>query len=129
MTQNLTDVICRPEEEFRFALEPINSAFGISVDTLKAIANSYGVPVERIIIRAITQWAKKEIPSLDLDQPLLSDEQLEALRLRRLQIDEERENKQNHPSLLEQFKEHLRLHEEQDDAQPEEPQPGNGKPV
>jgi hypothetical protein len=127
MPQNLTDVICQPDEEFRFALESINSAFGISADTLKAIANSYGVPVERIIIRAVTLWAKVEIPGLDLEEPLLSDDQLEALRLRRVRIDQDRENKQNRPSLLEQFKEHLQANREQDDAQYAEPEARNQK--
>lgn len=126
MTKNLNEIVQRPDEEFRFTLEPINSAFGISADTLKAIAQSYGITPERIIIRALTQLAKVEIPDLDLDEPLLSDTQLEALRIRRLWIDGDRENKRYRPSLLEQFKEHLRVHGEPDEN-PEEPRPRTGE--
>lgn len=126
MTKKLKEIVQRPDEEFRFTLESINSAFGISADTLKAIAESYGVPPERIIIRALTQLAKVEIPDLDLDEPLLSEAQLEALRLRRLGIDEDHENKRNRPSLFDQFKEHLRVHGETDEK-PEEHGPRNGE--
>lgn len=106
--RNLDEIVQRPDEEFSFKLESINSAFGISADTLKAIADSYGVPPERIIIRALTQWAKVEIPDLDLDEPLLSEAQLEALRLRRLRIDEERQQAATGPTLLDLFKEAIR---------------------
>jgi hypothetical protein len=128
MTRNLTEIISLPNEEFRFTLESINSAFGISAATLKAIAQSHGVKEERIIIRALTQWAKEEVLGLDLDEPLLSSEQLEVLRQRRVRIDEDRKNRENRPSLFEQFKEQLRVDGEPDDAQLEKPGPHNEGP-
>lgn len=37
MTRNLTEIISLPNEEFRFTLESINSAFGISAATLNRL--------------------------------------------------------------------------------------------
>ena len=101
----------QPDEEFRFTLESINSAFGISAETLKAIAASYDVPVDRIIRRAVTQLALVEIPDLDLDDPFLSPVQTEALRLRRNSVDEEHLLKSTGPSLLKVFTAHMQDHE------------------
>jgi hypothetical protein len=128
MTRNLKKIVQRPDEEFRFTLESINSAFGISADTLKAIAESYGVLPEPIIVRALTEWAKIEVPGLDSDEPLLSEVQLKALRLRRLRIDKERNDKRNRPSLLDQYKEYSRVDGETDGGKPEELGTLNGEP-
>lgn len=73
-------------KSFTITLEDINSAFGISAETLTAIANSYGVTEEQVIMRALTQWAKTEIPDLDLDTPHLSQDQLNMLLERRRKL-------------------------------------------
>lgn len=93
--QNLPD-------QFTITLETINSAFGISADTLRAIAASHGVTEEQIIVRALTQWAKTEIPDLDLDSPTLTAAQLKMLLERRTS----RDASKNQPStsLHEMFK-------------------------
>lgn len=76
-----------PPTLFTFTLESINSAFGISADTLHALAASYGVTEDKLIVRALTLWAKSEIPDLDLDSPVLSDAQIKRLTDRRARID------------------------------------------
>lgn len=76
-----------PPKLFTFALEAFNSAFGISADTFEALANSYGVSEENLIVRALTIWAKSEIPDLDLDSPALSEAQLKQLAERRTRLD------------------------------------------
>lgn len=91
-----------PSEQFTFTLENINSAFGISADTLRALAASYGVKEEEIVIRALTIWAKSEIPDLDLDSPVLSESQLKQLAARRELLDSIKN--QPLPSLREIFK-------------------------
>ena len=101
----------QPDEKFSFTLESINSAFGISAETLKAIASSYDVPVDRIIRRAVTQLALLEIPDLDLDDPFLTSAQTEALCVRRISVDEEPLRKSTGPSLLEVFKAQMKDHE------------------
>lgn len=78
-------------KSFTITLEDINSAFGISAETLTAIADSYGVSEEQIITRALTQWAKTEIPDLDLDTPHLSQDQLNTLLDRRRKLGESEE--------------------------------------
>lgn len=83
------------DEQFTFALEDINSIFGISADTLRAIAHGHGVPVEQVVVRALTLYARAEIPDLDLDSPALSPEQVQALADRRTAADE----KTDSPSL------------------------------
>lgn len=90
---------------FTITLDAINSVFGISGDTLHAIAASYGVDEEQIIIRALTQWAKTEIPDLDLESPTLTAEQFRTLLERRKKIDA---NKANPTSLLDMFNSALR---------------------
>lgn len=75
-------------DSFSITLETVNSVFGISGDTLRAIAHSYGVDEDKIIIRALTQWAKTEIPDLDLDSPKLTAEQMKSLLQRRQKLDE-----------------------------------------
>lgn len=90
-----------PSNTIEVTLATVNSVFGISGDTLRAIAASYGVTEEQIIQRALTHWAKAEIPDLDLDAPIMTAEQLRALKERRKKIDSA-----NHDnvSLLEMFK-------------------------
>jgi uncharacterized coiled-coil DUF342 family protein len=94
-----------PPELFTFSLEAINSAFGISADTLRALAQSYGIEesqLDKLIVRVLTQWAKQEIPDLDLDSPELTAEQLKKLADRCESI---KKINQSTPSLLELFKE------------------------
>jgi hypothetical protein len=78
-------------KSFTFTLEDVNSVFGISAETLSALAESQGISEEQLIIKAITQLAKAEIPDLDLDAPRLSPEQLAQLVQRRMKVDEHRQ--------------------------------------
>lgn len=75
------------ENSFTINLEPVNSAFGISADTLRALADSYGITPEAMLVRAATTWAQADIPDLDLDAPELSAEQTEHLKQRRISRD------------------------------------------
>jgi hypothetical protein len=68
-----------PETIFTFKLDEVNNAFGISANTLRALADSYGVTPEQIVIRVLTEWAKKEIPDLNLDEPELTTQQKMSL--------------------------------------------------
>ena len=70
---------------FVVELEAVNSAFGISADTLHQLAQSYNVPPERLLVRAITMLALADIPGLDLDAPTLSTEQQQYLKQRQKQ--------------------------------------------
>lgn len=79
----------RDNLQITVTMEQFNSAFGISAETLHALANSYGVSAEQLIVRAVTMWAKADIPDLDLDSPRLTDAQFEFLAKRRqAQIDQ-----------------------------------------
>ena len=90
-----------PENTFSISLDQVNSVFAISAPTLRALANSHGVTEEVIIVRALTEWAKKEIPDLDLDSPELSKKQIQTL----LDRASKREVlKDNAPSLLDLYK-------------------------
>jgi hypothetical protein len=75
------------ENSFTVTLESINSAFGISADTLRAMANSYGITPEAMLVRAATTWAQADIPDFDLDSPELTLAQLEHLNQRRASND------------------------------------------
>lgn len=68
---------------FSVTMEQFNSVFGISADTLRALADSYNTTPERLIIRALTLWAKADIPDLDLDSPSLTPAQIDYLAQRR----------------------------------------------
>lgn len=68
-------------------MEKFNSAFGISAETLRALAESYGITPEALIVRAVTMWAKADIPDLDLDSPRLTEQQFEFLANRRRHLD------------------------------------------
>lgn len=87
---------------FTITMEKFNSAFGISADTLRALADSYGTTPEALVIRAVTMWARADIPDLDLDSPRLTEAQFEFLANRRRHLDAG----QNQPlqSLQETFK-------------------------
>jgi replicative DNA helicase len=111
---------------FTITLEDINSAFGISAETLTAIANSYGVTEEQIIMRALTQWAKAEIPDLDLDAPHLSQEQLNTLLERRRQLGDAKEA--NSLSLHDMFRHMARTQGAADDIDPMLKPPHGGNP-
>lgn len=100
-------------KSFTITLEDINSAFGISAETLTAIAESYGVSEEQIITRALTQWAKTEIPDLDLDAPSLTQDQLNMLLDRRRKLGESKEATQL--SLHDMFKHMARAQGAADD--------------
>ncbi|CAN7645151.1 hypothetical protein [Massilia sp. LjRoot122] len=75
------------ENSFTVTLEPVNSAFGISSSTLRALAASYGITPEAMLVRAATTWAQADIPDLDLDSPELSADQVEHLKQRRITYD------------------------------------------
>lgn len=75
------------ENSFTVSLEEVNSAFGISSETLKALAASHGISPEALLVRAATTWALADIPDLDLDVPRLTAAQLEFLQQRRNAID------------------------------------------
>jgi hypothetical protein len=75
------------ENSFTVNLEPVNSAFGISADTLRAMAASYGITPEAMLVRAATTWAQADIPDFDLDTPELTPDQLEQLKQRRTNRD------------------------------------------
>lgn len=109
-------------DQFTITLENINSAFGISVDTLRAIAASHGVTEEQIIVRALTQWAKTEIPDLDLDAPTLTAAQLKTLLDRRTILDATKN--QSTSSLHEMFKS---ITGEQENHENAKPSPSNGE--
>jgi hypothetical protein len=72
---------------FKIELDPHNSAFGISADTLRLLAASYNVTPEALITRAVTMWAQAVIPDLDLDSPSLTPEQIELLHQRQQAAD------------------------------------------
>jgi hypothetical protein len=72
---------------FTVTLEPINSAFGISADTLRAMADSYGITPEAMLVRAATMCAQADIPDFDLDAPELTPAQFEHLNQRRASLD------------------------------------------
>jgi len=71
--------------EFLIKFDEINNIFGISGNTLRLLANSRGVEPETLIIQVLTQWAKNEIPDLNLDEPELTDEQKLALVTKNIQ--------------------------------------------
>lgn len=71
------------ENSFTVTLEQVNSAFGISADTLRALAASYGITPEAMLVRAATTWAQVDIPDFDLDTPELTPAQIEHLEQRR----------------------------------------------
>lgn len=101
LTSESTFAMNTPENTFSISLDQVNSAFGISAATLRALAKSHGVTEEAIIIRALSEWAKKEIPDLDLDSPELSEKQIQAL------LDSASKKdvlKDNAPSLLNLYK-------------------------
>jgi hypothetical protein len=86
----MNNEIQTPDEQpssarFVVELEAVNSAFGISADTLNQLAQSYGVSPERLLVRAITMLALADIPGLDLDAPQLSPDQQQFLKQRREQ--------------------------------------------
>lgn len=108
--------LSRPNKTFEVELEPVNCGVsGISYDTLEAIAHSYGITEERIIHQALLQLALKEIPGFDTDAPFLSDEQLERLRARREQIDQQAEIDRASPAVHEVLKNFLRIQGEADE--------------
>jgi replicative DNA helicase len=113
-------------KSFTITLEDINSAFGISAETLTAIANSYGVPEEQIIMRALTQWAKAEIPDLDLDAPHLSQEQFNTLLERRRKLGDSKDA--NSLSLHDMFTQMARAQGASDDIDPMLKPPHGGNP-
>lgn len=71
------------DNSFTVTLEQVNSAFGISADTLRALASSYGITPEAMLVRAATTWAQADIPDFDLDTPELTPAQVEHLNQRR----------------------------------------------
>lgn len=71
------------DQSFTVTLEQFNSAFGISADTLRALAASHNVTPQALMIRAITMWAQADIPDLDLDAPELTSAQIKRLAQRR----------------------------------------------
>jgi hypothetical protein len=75
------------ENSFTVTLESINSAFGISADTLRAMADSYGITPEAMLVRAATTWAQADIPDFDLDSTELTPAQVEHLSQRRASYD------------------------------------------
>lgn len=75
------------ENSFTVTLESINSVFGISADTLRAMADSYGITPEAMLVRAATTWAQADIPDFDLDSPELTPAQVEHLNQRRASYD------------------------------------------
>lgn len=98
-------------EDFIVTLDKVNSAFGISGETLRLLAQAYGTTPENIILRALTNWAKTEIPELDLDEPTLSDSQKLYLLDKKIQ----REHIEiNTPSLAAEFKNLMKHSGEQD---------------
>lgn len=72
-------------EDFIVSLDNVNSAFGISGETLRLLAQANGTTPENIILRALTSWAKTEIPDLDLDEPTLTDAQKLSLLEKKIQ--------------------------------------------
>ncbi|UTY55849.1 hypothetical protein [Massilia sp. erpn] len=70
------------ENSFTVTLEQVNSAFGISADTLRALAASHGITPEALLVRAATAWAQADIPDFDLDTPELTPAQNEYLKQR-----------------------------------------------
>jgi hypothetical protein len=72
---------------FTINLEQVNSVFGISAETLRTLADSYGMTPEALLVRAITVWEKAEIPDLDLDSPELTPSQIAYLQQRRSDYD------------------------------------------
>jgi hypothetical protein len=77
------------KDTFTVTLDVINSIFGISGDTLRVIAKSYGLTEEAVIRRAITDWVVAEIPGIDLDSPALSPDQIRMLQSRRSDVDKQ----------------------------------------
>ncbi|NEX63415.1 hypothetical protein [Noviherbaspirillum galbum] len=108
-------------KSFTFSLDDINSVFGISADTLSALAHSHGVSEQELIIRAVTQLARAEIPDLDLDAPRLSPEQVAQLMQRRVKLEESRQS--NGANLKDVF---LDLLSEQGDADADDSRPQHG---
>lgn len=90
------------ENSFNVKLEPINSAFGISADTLRALASSHSITPEALLVRAATMYAQADIPNFDLDAPVLSTEQTQYLEQRRLTRDAQSTSQQL--TLAETFK-------------------------
>jgi hypothetical protein len=85
--QELVSSSSDKENSFTVTLESINSAFGISADTLRAMAKSYGITPEAMLVRAATVWAQVDIPDFDLDSPELTPGQVEHLNQRRASYD------------------------------------------
>lgn len=109
------------ENSFTVNLEQVNSAFGISADTLRALADSYGITPEAMLVRAATTWAQADIPDLDLDTPALSAEQLDHLKQRRISRDASTTSQQQ--TLADTFK---RLIEGSGDPHENESSPRHG---
>ena len=85
--QELVSSSSDQENSFTVTLDSINSAFGISADTLRALADSHGITPEAMLVRAATTWAQADIPDFDLDAPELTSAQVEYLKQRRISHD------------------------------------------
>jgi hypothetical protein len=85
--QELGSLSTDQDNSFTITLEQVNSVFGISADTLRALADSHGITPEALLVRAATTWAQADIPDLDLDAPVLTAEQIEHLNQRRISRD------------------------------------------
>lgn len=105
-------------DDFIVSLDNVNSAFGISGETLRLLAQAHGTTPENIILRALTNWAKSEIPDLDLDEPTLSDSQKLALLERKIQRERIAINT---PSLAAEFKNLMKHNGEQDGTETLDP--------
>lgn len=85
--QELVSSSSDQENSFTVTLDSVNSAFGISADTLRALADSHGITPEAMLVRAATTWAQADIPDFDLDAPELTPAQVEHLKQRRISHD------------------------------------------
>lgn len=119
--------LARPKKPFRFELDPINcGSTGISYDTLEALAASHGVTEDRIVHQALLDFAIKEIPGFDPDAPFLSNEQLEFLRRRREELNNQVERDRNSPAVHDVLMGFMRGQGETDERTAEDPGPTNG---